>query len=46
MSTTLSVEEAGDQLSRLIELPREGHEVIIPEPGNGRARLVAIIPRR
>ncbi len=46
MSTTLSIEEARDQLSRLIELAREGHEVIIQEPGNGGARLVAIIPPR
>jgi antitoxin (DNA-binding transcriptional repressor) of toxin-antitoxin stability system len=51
MSTTLSVAEARDNLPKLMELAQAGHEVIIQDPGKGKARLVAIVtsmsgPRR
>jgi antitoxin (DNA-binding transcriptional repressor) of toxin-antitoxin stability system len=42
VSTTLTILEAQGQLSRLLELARAGHEVIINDPQNGRARLVPV----
>ncbi len=42
MSTTLTIEEAQSQLSRLLELAQAGHEVVIGDPQKGKARLVPI----
>jgi antitoxin (DNA-binding transcriptional repressor) of toxin-antitoxin stability system len=42
MSTTLSIAEAQARLSQLLDLARAGHEVIIEDEHNGKARLVPI----
>ncbi len=46
MSTTLSVAEAQGKLSQLLsqllELAQAGHEVIIQDEQNGKARLVPV----
>ena len=42
MSTTLSIAEAQGKLSQLLELAQAGHEVIIQDPKNGKARLVPL----
>ena len=42
MSTTISIDEAQGKLSHLIEMARSGHEVIIEDPLNGKAKLVPV----
>ena len=42
MSTTLTIEEAQSQLSKLLELAQAGHDVVIGDPQKGKARLVPI----
>jgi antitoxin (DNA-binding transcriptional repressor) of toxin-antitoxin stability system len=43
MSTTLTVQEAQGQLSKLLELARTGHDVFIQDAQSGKARLVPVI---
>jgi len=43
VSTTLTIQEAQKQLSQLLELAQAGHEVIIRDSHNGKARLVPVI---
>ena len=43
MSTTLTVAEAQGKLSQLLELAQSGHEVIIQDSKQGKARLVPIV---
>jgi antitoxin (DNA-binding transcriptional repressor) of toxin-antitoxin stability system len=42
VSTTVTIAEAGTKLGQLLELAQAGHEVIIEDPRNGRAKLVPI----
>ena len=42
MSTTLTVIEAQTKLSQLLKLARAGHDVIIQDPQNGKARLMPV----
>lgn len=42
MSTTLTVTEAQKKLAQLLEMARAGHEVIIQDTQQGKARLVPI----
>ncbi len=44
MTTTIDVSEAQQQLSRLLELARAGHEVVIVEGSIPVARLTAVAP--
>jgi antitoxin (DNA-binding transcriptional repressor) of toxin-antitoxin stability system len=40
VSTSVTVKEAQTQLRRLFDLAQSGHEVIIEEPGGGKAKLI------
>ena len=42
VSKTLTIQEAQEQLSQLLELAQAGHEVIIQDPQKGKARLVPV----
>ncbi len=44
MTTTIDVNEAQQQLSKLLELAKAGNEVIIAEGSTPVARLTAIAP--